>query len=80
MSSNKHRISLFIILLLLTLSFRAQQPKNVYITLDVSGSMYGNKYALANYTTQMIVTLCDDDDEVHMIVFGEEENLSKKNF
>lgn len=78
MSSNKHRISLFIILLLLTLSFRAQQPKNVYITLDVSGSMYGNKYALANYTTQMIVTLCDDDDEVHMIVFGEEENLSKK--
>lgn len=56
----------------------AQQAKRVYVTLDVSGSMTGNKYVLANYTTQMIVTLCDDDDEVNMIIYGVGENLSKK--
>lgn len=67
---------LFLILLAMTLP--AQQAKNVYITLDVSGSMSGNKYVLANYTTQMIVTLCDDDDDIYMFVYGEEECLSKK--
>ena len=56
----------------------SQQSKRVYITLDVSGSMWNNKYVLANYTTQMIVTLCDDDDEVHMIVYGKEKCLSKE--
>ena len=55
-----------------------QLSKRVYITLDVSGSMWNNKYVLANYTTQMIVTLCDDDDEVHMIVYGKEKCLSKE--
>ena len=56
----------------------AKQDKRVYITLDVSGSMSGSKYVLANYTTQMIVTLCDDDDEVHMLVYGADMCLSKK--
>ena len=55
---------------------RAQEPKQVYITLDVSGSMGGDKYVLANYTTQMIVTLCDENDDVHMIVYGKEKILS----
>lgn len=57
----------------------SRQSKRVYITLDVSGSMTGDKYVLANYTTQMIVTLCDDDDEVHMLLYGVEKCLSKEN-
>ena len=65
-------------LLLSVFSLHAQQAKRVYITLDVSGSMTGDKYVLANYTTQMIVSLCDDDDEVYMIVYGIAENLSKR--
>lgn len=64
--------------LLISLVSPAQQAKRVYITLDVSGSMSGDKYVLANYTTQMIVTLCDDDDDVYMIVYGKEKRLSKE--
>ena len=73
------RIVMFFLAVMACMTLVAQQAKNVYITLDVSGSMTGNKYALANYTTQMIVTLCDDDDDINMIVYGEEECLSKKN-
>lgn len=65
-----------IIALIACMSLSAQQAKRVYITLDVSGSMSGNKYALANYTTQMIVTLCDDDDVVRLIIAGKDNNLS----
>jgi len=65
------------LLLILTVLFLpAQQAKRVYITLDVSGSMTGNKYALANYTTQMIVSLCGEDDDIYMIVYGQEKCLS----
>lgn len=64
--------------LMTTMTLSAGQDKRVYITLDVSGSMTGNKYVLANYTTQMIVTLCDDDDDVHMILYGEEKVLSEE--
>jgi hypothetical protein len=74
----KKILSCIICLALAVASFCAQQPKRVYITLDVSGSMYGDKYALANYTTQMIVTLCNDDDEVSLIIVGRENNLSAK--
>jgi len=70
--------SLLLITALFALAMYANQPKQVYITLDVSGSMYGDKYNLANYTTQMIVALCDADDEVNMIVYGETECLSNK--
>ena len=63
---------------LVTNGLRAQQPKCVYITLDVSGSMTGDKYLLANYTAQMIVTLCDDDDDVFMIVTGDKKHLNKE--
>ena len=55
----------------------AQQIRRVYITLDVSGSMRGDKYTLANYTAQMIATLCDDDDEVCLIIGGNPTYLSK---
>ena len=61
--------------LLLFVALPAQQAKRVYITLDVSGSMSGNKYVLANYTTQMIVTLCDDEDDVTMFIYGENRKL-----
>ena len=54
----------------------AEQTKRVYITLDVSGSMSGDKYSLANYTTQMIVALCDDEDEVSLFLEGSEGRLS----
>ena len=74
------RLKSIVLLLMLATILSAQQAKQVYITLDVSGSMTGNKYALANYTTQMIVTLCDDDDDIYMIVYGVEECLSKKKF
>ena len=70
---------LFLLLFLITATVvPAKQDKRVYITLDVSGSMSGSKYVLANYTTQMIVTLCDNNDEVHMIVYGADMCLSNQ--
>ena len=74
--SMKKLLAMFTVLLM-TLVLPAQQAKRVYITLDVSGSMYGDKYNLANYTTQMIVTLCDDEDDVSLIVTGHENKLTK---
>ena len=71
----KKLLAMFTVLLM-TLVLPAQQAKRVYITLDVSGSMYGDKYSLANYTTQMIVTLCDDEDEVSLFLEGCEGRLS----
>lgn len=70
------KFCIFWLMLVLALIASASQDKRVYITLDVSGSMTGDKYALANYTSQMIVTLCDDDDEVSMFVYGIEKKLS----
>ena len=72
------RLIVSVFLVLSAIGLFAQQAKRVYITLDVSGSMTGDKYILANYTTQMIVTLCDDDDEVYLIVYGKEKCLSKE--
>lgn len=69
---------LIVALLLFPMLVAAQQDRRVFITLDLSGSMGGDKYALANYTTQMIATLCDDNDEVHMILLGVEKCLSNK--
>lgn len=42
----------------------AQKPKRVYITLDVSSSMSGNKYVMANYTAQLLSVFCDPQDYV----------------
>lgn len=68
----------FIILLVVmaAVTLPAQQAKRVYITLDVSGSMSGDKYSLANYTAQMVYTLCNDDDEVSLIMVGRENKLT----
>lgn len=71
----KKLLAMFTVLLM-TLVLPAQQAKRVYITLDVSGSMSGDKYSLANYTTQMIVALCDDEDEVSLFLEGCEGRLS----
>ena len=73
----KHRFLLFLFLLS-SIAVAAEQDKRVFITLDVSGSMQGNKYVLANYTTQMIMTLCGENDEIHLIVYGREKRFSKK--
>lgn len=67
-----------LLLLFCSLTLSAEQAKRVYITLDLSSSMFGDKYSLANYTAQMIVTLCDDDDDVSIIMGGKEINLSSK--
>ena len=75
----KRILLLVCLFLLIAMAPSSQQSKRVYITLDVSGSMTGDKYVLANYTTQMIVTLCDDDDEVHMLLYGVDKCLSKEN-
>ena len=72
------RIMVFFLAVMACMTLAARQAKRVYITLDVSGSMTGNKYALANYTAQMIVTLCDEDDEVYIIVYGKDKCLSKE--
>lgn len=68
---------MIMIVVLGAVTLSAQQAKRVYITLDVSGSMNGDKYSLANYTAQMIVTLCSDDDEVSLIMVGRENSLTK---
>ena len=54
----KLRIQFVILFLLLLAMGQAQsimqKPKRIYITLDVSGSMKGNKYIMANYAAQSI--------------------------
>ena len=72
------RFSFIFLFLFVASTLWGQQAKRIYITLDVSGSMGGDKYTLANYTTQMLVTLCDEDDEVHMIVDGADKILSRE--
>lgn len=57
----------------------AQQEKQVFITLDVSGSMGDDKYVLANYTAQLISVLVDSGDEVYMIINGTPKRISGSN-
>jgi len=58
---------------------RASKPKRIYITLDVSGSMEGNKYVVANYTAQVISVFSGKNDKVALYYFGEPHNLDGKN-
>lgn len=73
----KHRIAIVLLLVFAVLSLRAQQPKRVFITLDVSKSMEGNKYVMANYTAQLISVFCDDTDIVTLYYLNEKHDLSK---
>ena len=54
------------------------RPRRVYITLDVSSSMEGNKYIMANYTAQIISVFSDKHDEVVLYYFGEPHILDGK--
>ena len=54
----------------------AQKPKRIYITLDVSESMAGNKYVMANYAAQIISVFAGEDDAVTLYYFGQAQDLS----
>lgn len=65
------------LLFCLTFSLAANsQPKTVYISIDVSISMRGDKYNLANYTVQMITQLMNSDDELYLGMGGKYRKLS----
>ncbi|MCX6305407.1 MAG: hypothetical protein NT040_10585 [Bacteroidetes bacterium] len=46
------------------------QNRTVYVTLDVSKSMQGDKYNLANYTIQLLTCLLDEKDELYLGIYG----------
>ena len=81
----KLRNSLIIILLLLLNTVAslaqstAQKPKRIYITLDVSGSMEGNKYIMANYAAQSISVFSDPNDRVYLYYLGKQHDISGTN-
>lgn len=54
----------------------AQKPKRIYITLDVSASMEGNKYVMANYAAQIIAVFADEADQVTLYYFGQVQDLN----
>lgn len=56
-----------------------QKPKRIYITLDVSGSMKGNKYIMANYAAQSIAVFSDPEDQVFLYYLGKPHNISGNN-
>ena len=65
---------LFALLLVSVFLIHLQAPaqqKVVYTSIDVSGSMSGDKYNLANYMVQMITALLEDDDELWLAIGGE---------
>lgn len=53
----------------------SQKPKRIYITLDVSESMAGNKYVMANYASQVISAFAGPDDEIRLYYFGQVQEL-----
>lgn len=53
-----------------------QRPKRIYITLDVSGSMEGNKYIMANYAAQSISVFSDPNDRVYLYYLGKRHDIS----
>lgn len=73
----KHRLFFVLILTFALSSLLGQQPKRVIITLDVSGSMEGNKYVMANYTAQLLSVFCDDTDVVTLYYLNAKHDLSK---
>ena len=57
----------------------AQKPKRIYITLDVSSSMKGNKYIMANYAAQSISVFSDPNDRVYLYYLGVQHDISGAN-
>ena len=71
----KNTIIILILGFLLAFPVFSQPKKKIYITLDTSGSMYGDKYMISNYTAQLISLLCHYDD-VYMICNGVPKKIS----
>lgn len=55
------------------------KPKRIFITLDVSGSMEGNKYVMANYVAQTISVFCDEGDLVFVYYLGTKHDITGTN-
>jgi len=67
---------LFVLISAFSFSKAKAQQKTIYITLDVSGSMNGAKYDLANYSVQVISVL-NNKNKVNFIVLGNTIMLSE---
>lgn len=57
----------------------SQKNKRIFITLDVSGSMRGNKYVMANYAAQTISVFSNSGDLVYLYYLGEKHNITDPN-
>jgi hypothetical protein len=72
-----------LLLMALTLASSAQaitqKPKRIYITLDVSGSMDGNKYVMANYAAQTIAVFSSPEDIVNIYYLGKRHGIGSLN-
>lgn len=55
------------------------QDKTVYMSVDVSGSMEGDKYNLANYMAQMITALMDEQDELYFSICSDFRQVNTSN-
>lgn len=55
------------------------QNKTVYMSVDVSASMKGDKYNLANYTAQMITALMDEQDELYFSICSDFQKINMQN-
>lgn len=81
----KHFVKSLVIMLLLAMTMVVQaqpsapKPKRIYITLDVSGSMKGNKYVMANYVAQTIAVFCDEGDLVYVYYLGAKHDITGAN-
>lgn len=79
----KNKLFIILLLLLVTVAGLAQsttqKPKRIYITLDVSGSMEGNKYLMANYAAQSISVFSDSNDHVYLYYLGKQHDISGTN-
>lgn len=73
----------FLLLLSISLFCHAepssQKAKRIYITLDVSGSMRGNKYVMANYAAQVISVFSNTNDLVYLYYLGSKHELGSSN-
>lgn len=83
----KHKrtiLRLLLLLLLCPLALTAQdentKPKRIFITLDVSMSMEGNRYNMANYTAQTISVFSNPDDQLIVYYLNEKHDLGKKGY
>ena len=75
----KIRIVSFLVLLLCAVGVVAQpslpKPKRIYITMDVSVSMRGNKYVMANYAAQSLTVFSNPQDQICVYYLGKRHPL-----